>query len=198
MPEIVVALDAHDDFLKERVMNLSEEVVQVRIAARALPRAGNARAILTKWRLSQDFRDRRVLIFFTLFKHLKKFDLPVSLSSWWKLISFRGPPDKGFARVQMFFLWFQNTHNTEEGFLRRLQEYRSINHEDDTVLNYFDELEIHPEHIGNCVETVMGLLLFPVFCTTQLALHCLANLQSFTSSIWNEWSTKINLQDRSI
>lgn len=48
MPEIVVALDAHDDFLKERVMNLSEEVVQVRIAARALPRAGNARAILTK------------------------------------------------------------------------------------------------------------------------------------------------------
>nr|CAB3220768.1 adenylate kinase 7 [Phallusia mammillata] len=68
MPEIVVALDAPDDFLKDRIMNLPEEVVQ-------------------------------------------------------------------------------GTHNTEEGFLRRLQEHRSINHEDETVLNYFDELEIHPEHI---------------------------------------------------
>nr|XP_018670747.1 adenylate kinase 7 isoform X2 [Ciona intestinalis] len=68
MPEVVIALDAEDDFLKHRVMNLPEEVVQ-------------------------------------------------------------------------------GTHNTEEGFLRRLQEYRSSNHIDDTVLNYFDELEIHPEHI---------------------------------------------------
>lgn len=39
------------------------------------------------------------------------------------------------------------THNTEEGFQRRLIEYRSINSDDETVLNYFDELEIHPEHI---------------------------------------------------
>ncbi|XP_076801317.1 adenylate kinase 7-like isoform X1 [Clavelina lepadiformis] len=67
MPEAVIALDASDPFLKERIMNLPEEVVQ-------------------------------------------------------------------------------GTHNTEQGFLRRLQDYRSVNHEDDTVLNYFDELEIHPEH----------------------------------------------------
>lgn len=40
-----------------------------------------------------------------------------------------------------------NTHNTEDGFSRRLVEYRAINTEDETVLNYFDELEIHPEHI---------------------------------------------------
>merc|ERR1719495_322356 len=39
------------------------------------------------------------------------------------------------------------THNTEEGLQRRLIEYRSINSDDETVLNYFDELEIHPEHI---------------------------------------------------
>ena len=40
------------------------------------------------------------------------------------------------------------THNTEEGLNRRLAEYRSLNTEDDTVLNYFDEFEIHPEKIG--------------------------------------------------
>ena len=40
------------------------------------------------------------------------------------------------------------THNTEEGLQRRLVEYRNLNTDDETVLNYFDELEIHPEHIG--------------------------------------------------
>lgn len=40
-----------------------------------------------------------------------------------------------------------NTHNTEDGFSRRLAEYRALNTEDETVLNYFDELEIHPEYI---------------------------------------------------
>ena len=32
--------------------------------------------------------------------------------------------------------------------LRRLKLFRSQNEDDNTVLNYFDELEIHPEHIG--------------------------------------------------
>ena len=40
------------------------------------------------------------------------------------------------------------THNTEEGFTRRITEYRAINTDDETVLNYFDELEFHPEKIG--------------------------------------------------
>jgi len=30
MPEVVIVLDASDNFLKERIMNLPEEVVQVR------------------------------------------------------------------------------------------------------------------------------------------------------------------------
>ncbi|XP_013392761.1 adenylate kinase 7 [Lingula anatina] len=68
MPEVVVCLDATDEFLRARVMNLPESVV-----------AG--------------------------------------------------------------------THNTEEGLMRRLTEYRAINGEDETVLNYFDELEIHPDKI---------------------------------------------------
>ncbi|CAI8007084.1 Adenylate kinase 7 [Geodia barretti] len=38
------------------------------------------------------------------------------------------------------------THYTEEGMTRRLAEFRSLNEEDTTVLNYFDEKEIHPEH----------------------------------------------------
>ena len=40
------------------------------------------------------------------------------------------------------------THNTEEGWHRRLAEYRILNTEEESVLSYFDELEIHPEYIG--------------------------------------------------
>ena len=50
------------------------------------------------------------------------------------------------------------THNTEEGFQRRLMEYRSLNTDDETVLNYFDELEIHPEHIGKLIFSIVRLL----------------------------------------
>lgn len=34
--------------------------------------------------------------------------------------------------------------------MRRLAEFRAVNTEDETVMNYFDELEIHPDHIGKC------------------------------------------------
>uniref|UniRef100_G1T1F6 Adenylate kinase 7 n=1 Tax=Oryctolagus cuniculus TaxID=9986 RepID=G1T1F6_RABIT len=67
-PEFVCALDASDEFLKERVMNLPESVV-----------AG--------------------------------------------------------------------THYSQDRFLRALSNYRDINTEDETVFNYFDEIEIHPIHI---------------------------------------------------
>ena len=40
------------------------------------------------------------------------------------------------------------THNTEEGLNRRLVIYREQNNEEDTILNYFDELEIHPHKYG--------------------------------------------------
>ncbi|XP_064601852.1 adenylate kinase 7-like [Liolophura sinensis] len=39
------------------------------------------------------------------------------------------------------------THNTEEGLTRRLAEFRACNPDDETVLIYFDELEIHPDKI---------------------------------------------------
>ncbi|XP_036738250.2 adenylate kinase 7 isoform X1 [Manis pentadactyla] len=68
IPEFVCSLDASDDFLKERVMNLPENIV-----------AG--------------------------------------------------------------------THYSHDRFLRTLSNYRDINTEDETVFNYFDELEIHPIHI---------------------------------------------------
>ncbi|XP_065728122.1 adenylate kinase 7 isoform X3 [Phocoena phocoena] len=68
IPEFVCSLDASDEFLKERVMNLPESIV-----------AG--------------------------------------------------------------------THYSQGQFLRALSNYRDINTEDETVLNYFDELEIYPIHI---------------------------------------------------
>lgn len=38
------------------------------------------------------------------------------------------------------------THNTEEGLLRRLGEYRNNNTDEETVVNFFDEREIIPMH----------------------------------------------------
>ncbi|XP_069493823.1 adenylate kinase 7 [Ambystoma mexicanum] len=43
------------------------------------------------------------------------------------------------------------THYTQDRYSRNLALFRDLNTEDETVLNYFDELEIHPEHID--VET---------------------------------------------
>lgn len=40
------------------------------------------------------------------------------------------------------------THYAQDRYLRALSLFREINAEDETVLNYFDELEIHPQHIG--------------------------------------------------
>ncbi|RUS85279.1 hypothetical protein EGW08_006980 [Elysia chlorotica] len=74
MPEFVINLEAVDEFLKERVMNLPEAVVS-------------------------------------------------------------------------------GTHNTEKHLLRRLRDYRMVNTDDDTVLNYFDELEFHPEKIDVTKDT---------------------------------------------
>ena len=39
------------------------------------------------------------------------------------------------------------THNDEEGLMKRLELYRSLNNDEETVLNYFDEKEFHPEKI---------------------------------------------------
>ncbi|XP_072283765.1 adenylate kinase 7 [Pyxicephalus adspersus] len=40
------------------------------------------------------------------------------------------------------------THYTQERYLRAIATFRELNTEDETVLNYFDEAEIHPSHIG--------------------------------------------------
>ena len=49
------------------------------------------------------------------------------------------------------------THNTDEAFTRRLTDYRSVNTDEDTVFNYFDELEFHPERIGPLPVSSSGL-----------------------------------------
>lgn len=42
----------------------------------------------------------------------------------------------------------EKMHYSKDEYLTRLKKFRKANVEDETVLNYFDELEIHPEHIG--------------------------------------------------
>uniref|UniRef100_A0ACB8G5T3 Adenylate kinase 7 n=2 Tax=Sphaerodactylus townsendi TaxID=933632 RepID=A0ACB8G5T3_9SAUR len=39
------------------------------------------------------------------------------------------------------------THYVQDRYLRALSNFREMNVDDETVLNYFDELEIHPHHI---------------------------------------------------
>ena len=80
MPQLIVSLDANDEFLRQRVMNLPESLVV-------------------------------------------------------------------------------GTHNTEDGLRRRLAEYRAVNTDEDTVLNYFDELELHPQHIGQSAAICLKSLL---------------------------------------
>ncbi|KAF4102080.1 adenylate kinase 7 isoform X1 [Onychostoma macrolepis] len=41
----------------------------------------------------------------------------------------------------------EGTSYTPEQFLRRLADFRERNIEDETLLNYFEDLEIHPEHL---------------------------------------------------
>jgi len=85
MPRLVVALDAGDDYLRERVINLPEIVVV-------------------------------------------------------------------------------GTHNSDEAFGRRLTDYGAANNDDDTVLNYFDELEFHPERIGSRPSTPLLYLMLKFAC----------------------------------
>jgi hypothetical protein len=99
MPEFVVALEATDEFLKNRVMNLPEALV-----------AG--------------------------------------------------------------------THNTEKELLRRLDVYKDANREDETVLNYFDELEFHPERIGWFSKFLISFL---VFCSLFVSGFVEAGIQTSLS-----------------
>lgn len=46
--------------------------------------------------------------------------------------------------------------------LRRLKLYRELNEDDVTVLNYFDELEIHPVHIRKCEMAALWYIAFTV------------------------------------
>uniref|UniRef100_A0A8C9X114 Adenylate kinase 7a n=1 Tax=Sander lucioperca TaxID=283035 RepID=A0A8C9X114_SANLU len=42
----------------------------------------------------------------------------------------------------------EEKHYTQEEFVPRLTRYRQLSTAEETLLDYFDELEIHPEHIG--------------------------------------------------
>ncbi|XP_071225526.1 adenylate kinase 7a [Salvelinus alpinus] len=52
----------------------------------------------------------------------------------------------------------EKMHYSKDEYLTRLKKFRKVNVEDETVLNYFDELEIHPEHIevNNAVDPEYG------------------------------------------
>lgn len=44
---------------------------------------------------------------------------------------------------------------TEDEFVPRLAKYRQFSAAEETPLDYFDELEIHPEHIGTALNSTL-------------------------------------------
>lgn len=42
----------------------------------------------------------------------------------------------------------EDKHQTQDEFTESLAKFREALAEDESVFDYFDELEIHPEHIG--------------------------------------------------
>lgn len=87
MPAVIISLDAGDEYLKERVMNLPQAIVEG--------------------------------------THNNE----------------KGKKNLMWTNICAVIGYFSD-------FLRRLSLFRSQNQEDSTVLNYFDEQEIHIEHIS--------------------------------------------------
>ena len=95
MPEVVISLDAGDEFLKQRVMNLPQSQVEG----------------------THNTEDGT---------YMYNIELTIEI---------RIPH---LIRILICCA----------GLKRRLELFRSENEIDTTVLNYFDEFEIHPDHIG--------------------------------------------------
>ncbi|KAL3277400.1 hypothetical protein HHI36_012749 [Cryptolaemus montrouzieri] len=61
------------------------------------------------------------------------------------LFSLQAPDDFLYKRIKkQQEKDIEGTHYTEEHMKRRLESFRELNTEDDTVLNFFDEMEVHP------------------------------------------------------
>lgn len=59
------------------------------------------------------------------------------------------------------------------GFTRRIEEFRSLNEKDNTVLNFFDEMEIHPEIIST---PALSLALHTdIYCMAVHVYNCTVN-----------------------
>ena len=56
--------------------------------------------------------------------------------------------------------------------MRRLDAYRTHNTEDETVLNYFDELEFHPEKIGELIGVLFCLFVALSKSTAMVMAGC--------------------------
>lgn len=44
---------------------------------------------------------------------------------------------------------------TEDKFISRLKRYKQLSDAEETLLDFFDELEIHPEHIGTVLKATL-------------------------------------------
>lgn len=62
------------------------------------------------------------------------------------------------------------THYAQDRYLRSLSLFRDLNAEDETVLNYFDEIEIHPQVIG-MVACIFNFLISPSFYQASTIEH---------------------------
>ncbi|KAK9874968.1 hypothetical protein WA026_005783 [Henosepilachna vigintioctopunctata] len=82
----------------------------------------------------------------------------------------------------------EGTHYTEEHMKRRIENFREINTEDDTILNFFDEMEVHPilidvttdesENMDAIFQTICNILGKPVTFGESLEDKLKASIES--------------------
>ena len=86
---------------------------------------------------------------------------------------------------------YYSVYNTVD-LLRRLKLFREVNQEDVTVLNYFDELEIHPEHISKAYNmfSVIHTVCMYMYALYIISVVCLYSAIMVTfpagTQVWRE------------
>ena len=89
-------------------------------------------------------------------------------------------------------LQLATVHQSENlGLKRRLEQFRKDNEEDVTVLNYFDELEVHPEHIGKKIGGLYNSLVQRYDTNVNIFIVCILDVEKDKSEGMSDTLEKI-------
>ena len=139
--EVVISLDASDGFLKTRVMNLPEKVVAGTHNTEEGTHAHTRTHVHTHTHTHAHTHKHKHIYTHSNAHTSHTYSYSHMLSHTYTHTHSKHTHTNLWGEISTF-------PSFSSGLLRRLSWFRSQNEDDITVLNYFDELEIHPEHIG--------------------------------------------------